>query len=208
MSHRERRPDRPSQERSGAWVNALVIAVLTAGAIAQLANSAQRLSSLDPDRGFVKTGHDLSAVSVPLSDGTVAELGDGRRSLLLIFDPDCVHSNGIVPSWSAWLSTLDRDGVRILAVSPGSLSQATGYARKQQWSVEVGSLRGTTSAGNALGARTPWVFALGKDGRVVEEGHGSRFLEVAQQFVAPSDGVEPDGAEPLPSGSRRVGGWQ
>lgn len=207
MSHRKRRLDRPSHERSGARVGTLVITVLTVVAIAQLVNAALRLSSLDPDGGFVKTGHDLSAVSVPLSDGTVAELGDGRRSLLLIFDPDCVHSNGIVPSWSAWLSTLDRDGVRILAVSPGSLSQATRYARKQRWPVKVGTLRGTTSAGNVLGARTPWVFVLGQDGRVVEEGHGSRLIEVAQHFF-PSDGVKPDGAEPLQSGSGRVGGWQ
>ncbi len=178
MSHRKRRPGCLSQERSGTRVNIAVIAVLIAVAIAQLANSALRLSSLDPDRGFVKAGHDLSAVSVPLSDGTVAALGDGHRSLLLVFDPDCVHSNGIAPKWSAWLSTLDPDGTRIVAVSPGSLSQAIGYARDQQWSVKVGTLGGTEGGGNALGARTPWVFALDQDGRVVEEGHGSRLLEV------------------------------
>ena len=206
MSHRKRRPDCLSQERSRTRVNIVVIAVLIAVAIAQLANSALRLSSLDPERGFVKTGHDLSAVSVPLSDGTVVELGDGRRSLLLIFDPDCVHSNGIAPSWSAWLPTLDRDGTRILAVSPGSLSQAIGYARDQQWSVKVGTLGGSEDGANVLGARTPWVFALDQDGRVVEEGHGSRLLEVARQPWTPSDGVETDRAEPSAGGL--VGGLQ
>lgn len=204
MSHRKRYLECLSPERSGARVNAVVITVLIAVAIAQLANSALRLSSLDPDRGFVKTGHDLSAVSVPLSDGTVAELGDGRRSLLLIFDPDCVHSNEIAPKWSAWLSALDRDGTRVLAVSPGSFSQASGYARDQQWSVKVGTLGGTEDGASVLGARTPWVFALDQDGRVVEEGHGSRLLEVARHSLTPSDGAETDRVEPLPP----VGGGQ
>lgn len=208
MSHRKRRPGCLSQERSGTRVSIAVIAVLIAVAIAQLANSALRLSSLDPDRGFVKAGHDLSAVSVPLSDGTVATLGDGHRSLLLVFDPDCVHSNGIAPKWSAWLSTLDPDGTRIVAVSPGSLSQAIGYARDQQWTVKVGTLGGTEGGGNVLGARTPWVFALDQDGRVVEEGHGSRLLDVARHSLAPPDGVETDRAEPLPSAGGLAGGWQ
>lgn len=208
MSRRKRRPECLSQERAGAAFNIAVITVLIAVAIAQLANPVLRLSSLDPDRGFVKAGHDLSAVSVPLSDGTVAELGDGRRSLLLIFDPDCVHSNGIAPKWSTWLSTLDRDGTRILAVSPGSLSQAIGYARDRQWSVKVGTLGGIEGGGNALGARTPWVFALDQDGRVVGEGHGSRLLEVARHSLIPSDGVETDGAESLTSAGGLVGGAQ
>ena len=113
--------------------------------------------------------------------------------------------HGIEPKWSTWLSTLDRDGARILAVSPGSLSQAIGYARDQQWPVKVGTLGGTEVGGNRSRGADPWVFALDQDGRVVDEGHGSRLLEVAQNSWI---GRSRDRAEPLPSAGGLVGGWQ
>ena len=180
---------RPTARRP-RWQGVVVIALLTLLAIAQLMAPGpirERLLPLAPGADFVAVGDDLSGVQMLLTDIGRANLGDGRDALLLVFDPDCVHSSSVAPNWSAWLSGAHAGGSRVLAVSPGSLLAAQNYAREHRWPVPVGSLsaedRRGTSGAHRLAMRTPWVFAVGPEGRVIAEGHGGEVAKVARALL-------------------------
>lgn len=66
-------------------------------------------------------------------------------------------------------------------MSPGPLVVAVRYVRDADWNVRVGSVESSEEGldEHPLTSRTPWEFAIGADGRVVAEGHGSRLAEVA-----------------------------
>lgn len=155
-----------------------LIAALVALAIAQLVLPLATALASDPGRQFISDGRDLSAVSVRLVNGSDVTLGGERATLLLVFDPDCQYTDGIAAAWSEWLSKLELETIRVLAVSPGLPHAASAYATEQQWPVQVGTL---PVVGNAIGTdmitkRTPWVFAVDHGGRVVGQGHGREHL--------------------------------
>lgn len=115
-------------------------------------------------------------------NGALVGLADGRRTLLLVFDPDCAHSRRVADQWREWLATTRHDGLRVLALSAGSPSSAAAYAREQRWPVETVSVgRAVDQSGaHALTRRAPWVFAVGGGGRVLAGGHGRKLAEVAR----------------------------
>jgi len=82
-------------------------------------------------------------------------------------------------------------------VAPGPLAAAVTYARDKQWPVDVDTVQSTEGslAGRRILQRTPWVFALDEDGRVIREGHGSRLQAVARSLGAGS--VERETADPI-----------
>lgn len=173
----------------------VAIVLLTALVIGQViapGSIREGLLRLTPGGSFVSVGDDLSRLQIPLADHGFAGLGDGRAALLLVFDPDCVHSASVASNWSAWLSSARAEGNRIIAVSGGSLLAAQSYAREHQWPVTVGSLaaeeRSGASGAHALTIRTPWVFAVGPEGRVVGEGHGNEVAEVARTLLKATQG--------------------
>jgi len=129
---------------------------------------------------FVTVGQDLGSVVVRQMDGSPQELGMIGPALLLVFDPECAHSRRIASVWSEWLnaSTIDH---RVLAVSRGIVSEAAEYARASDWPVQVVAidLANGLEQSRALISRTPWVFAIDDQGRILDEGHGSRLEEVA-----------------------------
>ena len=132
---------------------------------------------------FVTRGHDLSGLSLRDSHGALQELGAGQPALLLVFDPDCAHSRRVAPLWSEWLEGNVREGYRILTVSPSP--SATDYFRERRWPVIVTS---TEPVGHAITKRTPWVFAVDGQGRVMADGHGQQLAEVAQKLRSAGDG--------------------
>ena len=182
--------DRVSQKKdSGAggrdWSGIALVVALIALAIAQLVPPLGRALATYPGQEFISETDDLSAVSVRLVDGTDVGLVGDQATLLLVFDPDCPHSDRVAPVWSAWLSNLESERIRVLAVSPGLSGVASAYASEQRWSVEVGTLEAAAGSigGNAITKRTPWVFAVDRSGRVISHGHGAQLPEIARSLV-------------------------
>lgn len=132
----------------------------------------------------VSVGDDLSSVPMQYSDGTVSALDPTGPMILLIFDPDCVHSGRVAPLWSSWLASGGKT-LSVLAVAPGPVTAALAYAKERQWPVRVASPRGGANKmeGQTMMRRTPWVFAVDSAGRVVSEAHGSKVAEVARSLL-------------------------
>ena len=179
-----------------------VIAGLLVLAVFQLGERGYWTASTSAEAGFIAEGHDLSDVSVRFADGGIAELANGPPTLLLVFDPECAHSERVAGAWAKSLSNIRPGLERVLAVAPGPLAVAVTYARDKQWPVDVGTVRSTEDGlvDRRILQRTPWVFALDEEGRVIREGHGSRLREVARSLGAGS--VERETADPAPSISR------
>ena len=130
---------------------------------------------------FVTAGQDLGSVVVRQTDGLPQQLGMVGPALLLVFDPECAHSRQIASVWSDWLKATSTHH-RVVAVSSGTVSEAAAYARASDWPVQVVAidLANGLEQSRALVSRTPWVFAIDDQGRVLDEGHGSRLEEVAR----------------------------
>ncbi len=167
---------RGTTSRKGA-----VVTLLSAVAVGQMVALERRERQPDPLDPPVSIGHDVSELVVADSGGATIALGGQDETLLLVFDPDCVHSARVAETWAAWLAEQDSGRHRTYAVSSGPLPAAVRYAREKGWNVRVGALA-PSGGQHPLTMRTPWVFAVAADGRVVAEGHGSRLAEVARSL--------------------------
>ena len=165
-----------------AWRSHSFITVLAASAIGQVAILSAAMWDADSRAEPIPVGYDLSSVSVKHPDGTLAELGAGQPTLLLVFDPDCAHTRRVAPAWSSWLAGTEAERYRVLAISLGPLVEAIGFANEHQWPVEVLSLEHPAGEAEAaiLTRRTPWIVALDPKGRVVTDGHGAGLAEVVR----------------------------
>lgn len=126
-------------------------------------------------------GTDLSSVGIQSAtgeEGTVASFGEA--TLLLVFHSDCSYCRVVAPEWAAWLKS-SRPDVRIVAASREPYADAQAYADEHGWGVDVVSIPsenlGTLS--HEVTRRTPWVFALSRDGQVVTSAHGGELATVA-----------------------------
>lgn len=173
-------PTRGSQPRAFRIVGAAALGVLAAG---QLTNMTYGGVNADSGEPWVMEEHDLSNLRVTLEDSTVTRLGGEGPTLLLVFDPECPHSERIAASWARWLAGGHAKRMRVLIVSEGPLLAAVRYARAKEWSGgQLGTLEssGEGSLGQAVAKRSPWVFAVDHNGRVIAEGHGGTLAEVAR----------------------------
>lgn len=149
-------------------------------AVAQILVLGARARALGPAPAFLTGGDDVSMLSLRLADGTVVRLGDGRRTLLLAFDPECPHTREVAPTWAEWLAAVDTGDLRILAIAPGSSGPAEAYAREMGWRVPVATLEGfDDDTIQMLAGRVPWVIAVEENGLVLTEDHGGKLDEVA-----------------------------
>lgn len=176
MLKRGNRPSPRKGLRSGAWK------LLSVLAISQLLVLGHRTSGRETRTQTVAIGDNLSSVVIKDSGGETIDLGAGHKTLLLVFDPDCPHTTRVADGWASWLDREESRAFRTIAVSPGALSAAVRYATDKHWKVRVGAVEPSTDGKgeHTLMKRTPWVFAVGSDGKVVAEGHGIRLDEVAQ----------------------------
>ena len=166
---------------AGHW-QGVALALLAVLAIGQSVVVGKHTLWADTPDPPVALGDDVSGLMVRDSGGETIELGAGDEILLLVFDPDCAHTARVAEAWASWLADEDSGRHRTIAMSPGPLSAAVRYARDWDWHVRVGSVESSEDGvdEHPLTSRTPWVFAIGADGRVVAEGHGIRLAEVAQ----------------------------
>lgn len=153
--------------------------VLAIGQLAALGYRDPRPAILAP---AVAVGDDLSPLVIRDSGGETIELGAGHRTLLLVFDPDCPHTDRVAEAWAAWLDEEESEAHRTIAVSSGAPAAVAQYVRDKRWNVRVGTVEPAEDgkSDHVLMKRTPWVFVVGGDGEVVAEGHGIRLAEVAQ----------------------------
>lgn len=162
------------------WIVMGTLALLTATQAVFLGN---RILGRDSEQNEITVGRDLSQVSLERVDGTPVSLADGYNTLLLVFDPECVHSRKVAVMWKEWLTAVPRES-RVLALSSGSHPSAIVYARDQEWPVEVVSVKTDAGGGGyALVRRAPWVYAIGGDGRVLAGGHGRKLSGVARALA-------------------------
>ena len=186
MAHRPTQRVSPNQSvaaRRSARAASAPTATLALLVVAQAAVLGCRVLGGGNPEDEIAVGDDLSAVSLQRADGSLTGLADGQGTLLLVFDPDCPHSRKVAAMWRDWLSVGDPGRGRVLALSPAASSSAAAYAREQRWRVDVASIAAATdgNGGHSLTRRTPWVFALDGDGRVLASGHGRKLAEVVRE---------------------------
>lgn len=101
-----------------------------------------------------------------------------RYTVVLAYDPRCVHSTRIADAWKRWLDSSPR--ARVLAVARGTHPTAAAYARQQGWRMRTVAVstpaRGTLE--HSLLRRTPWVFVFDSQGTLRFQGHGSELAAV------------------------------
>jgi len=173
-------------------------AALTTLAVIQFSLLANRLETGSAER--IAIGDDLSDVRVGQDYGSGGLLNEYQ--LVLVFDPECVHSRGVAWQWERFLREPDNPDrpARILAVAPGSLEAAARHADANGWEVPVATIDRPRpgSRERALVSRTPWVLAL-RDGRVVAEGPGHELAEVVAALspaIGAARGARPQLAAP------------
>ena len=141
-----------------------------------------------PDRdGYIAVGDDLSGVRVRGADGTLRPLADGGPILVLVFDPECEHSQRVAPEWRSWFQAAEGPS-HVVALAPGSFYEAKEHADANGWTFPVVTVLGDVpgSREHALVSRTPWIFALDGTGRVTAQDHGSELSRVAATLQRPS----------------------
>ena len=169
----------------------VVVGALAMLALAQLAVLGYRSATAAPTGRWISVVDDLSAIQVTDTRGLQRSLASGEPSLVLVFHSECGHCARVAPEWRDWL---DQAGPsrRALALSSESMVSARAYAQEKGWDVPVVTVDAGRlgSPAHALTSRTPWVFALDRDGRVLAEGHGIRLDEIAAALSTPSNPPE------------------
>ena len=184
----------------------IVVAVLALLAATQAAVIGKRLLDDHGRHDEIEVGDDLSEVSLRRADGSLVGLGGGRTTLLLVYDPDCAHSDRVAARWREWLERGGYGAIQVFALHVGSRSLAEAYSVRQRWPIEVVSVgSGIDGSGaRALTRRTPWVFAIDEDGLVVASGHGRKLTQVARALIPTHSSWtlagQPSGPGPRPPG--------
>lgn len=131
-------------------------------------------------------GTDLSSLAM---DGPAGEAGavgslDGP-TLLLIFHSDCAYCRIVAPEWAEWLKGSPRE-YGVVAASREPYAEGKAYADEHGWLVDVVSMPSESlgTLAHEVTRRTPWVFALDGEGRVLTSAHGGELAAVASALQA------------------------
>ncbi len=154
-------------------------------ALAQVLVFGNRWRNRDgPADSWLHAGDDLSALQFRTPSGRAVSTARGEPTVLLVFDSQCAHCLAVAPAWKAWIETAP-PGLWVVGVSTEPPEAAGAFAQEQGWGVEVWQVEAPTGGpGHALTSRTPWVFLLDGEGRIQEEGHGSRLEEITSGVSA------------------------
>ena len=100
-----------------------VVAVLALLAAAQAAVVGKRMLDDHARHDEIEVGDDLSEVSLWRADGSLVGLGGGRTTLLLVYDPDCAHSDRVAVATEASTRHECTGGIIQRPYSPGQIAE-------------------------------------------------------------------------------------
>lgn len=126
-------------------------------------------------------GTDLSSLTTEDRFGASIPLGALESpALVMVFHSDCAHCRVIAPEWAEWFDE-HPDGIDVIAVSREPLDDARAYADEHGWDVDVRSVRAERlgSLAHEVTRRTPWIFALDENARILSSGHGGELADLA-----------------------------
>ena len=128
---------------------------------------------------------DLSNIMATDAAGDEKSLVAEGPVLVLVFDPECKHTQRVTGAWRDWLRDAGA-GRRVVGLSATVHAAASAYASEAAWSMPVLTVRAGApgSPEHVLVSRTPWVFALDGDGAVLADGHGRSVSRVARALGA------------------------
>jgi thiol-disulfide isomerase/thioredoxin len=171
-----------------------LLAGLVLLALIQVALIGRRTLGADAGGQWLVAGDDVGGVSGLDSLGIDRPLAPGQPTLLLVFHSECGHCRRVAPAWTEWLRT-HTESTRVVAVSREATAPAMEFVRTHSWGVDIRTVDASELGGaaHALTARTPWVFVIDADGRVIAEGHGDRLVELGA-LVAEPRGTTTEGA--------------
>ncbi len=122
-----------------------------------------------------------------VADGTSRPLAGQGPVLVLVFDPECEHSQRVAPEWRSWFQSAGEPS-HVVALAAGSFPEANQHADAHGWTFPVVSVIGDFpgSREHALVSRTPWIFALDGSGQVTAQVHGSELSAIIATLKRPS----------------------
>lgn len=162
---------------------ALALALTVVAAIQATVLVVLRLDDASPAQPPSLPSADLSRVLATDAEGRQQQLAAMGPLLVLVFDPECVHTRRVAPLWHDWLRHAD-PSLRIVALSASRQATASAYATAVGWPVPVLTVQADAASGPetsvwAVVRRSPWVFAVSANGRAVAAGPGNRVSQVA-----------------------------
>lgn len=155
---------------------ALVTAVVVTGVFA-----AWRVAHAEMPRGGI-VGADVTGITLEDAQGVEHALGDGRRTIVLVFNSQCGHCQREAPAWRAWLDA--NPDVRTVAVSTDPHSIATEFSTRYGWSTDVFTVDSPWYDGSSMSfmGRTPWIHVVSPTGVVEASMYGGE-LEALNTII-------------------------
>jgi hypothetical protein len=115
-------------------------------------------------------------------DPTVPDVnwGESDHTVLLVFHSECRFCDDVADDWRDWL-LVDRKA-RTILVSRDSPGAAAAYASKHGWPPGVFTVapNGARDLQAQLTRRTPWIYVVDGEGRLIHEGHGAQLALLTQ----------------------------
>ena len=168
------------RQTKGALASGL-IAILLLAAAAQAGVLFSRLSP--PKNGYerIEIGQVVPPLKAVAPDGREESIrwSAARLSILLVFHPECGFCEQVAPAWRDWTNQAPVRG-RVLLITADSPSAASDFATEHGWNagpytLPPGQLDGVAAW---VSRRSPWIYVVGNDRRLVYEGHGAKLSDL------------------------------
>lgn len=128
-------------------------------------------------------GADASGISLVDADGEAHRLGEGRRTVVLVFNSRCGHCAREAPAWRAWLA--EHRDLRTVAVSTDTHPDAVEFSTRHEWSTDVFTVAAPWFDTETKGfmARTPWIHVVSPTGIIEASMYGGE-LDTLDRIIA------------------------
>ena len=150
------------------------------------------ITSLGPNSvSFVSNGMLLDGLRTQMGPDQTGILPiartPGQATVLMAFSETCAHAGEVSPLWAGWMAERVGDArLTLIPVSGDAPENAARFASSAGWTVTPTTLQITELGSPEIQVlnRTPWVFLLDTEGRVVYEGHGAELDRLDQAIEA------------------------
>lgn len=140
----------------------------------------RQISRARGDGVWLASGDTLLVLPVVDLEGHPSSLTVREATVLLVFDPECPHSEEVGAIWADWAREREGRG-RVVALSTRRGPETFAFTQRHGLAAEVRALGLARLDGRTalVAGRTPWAFVLDRDGVIVAEGHGARVARLA-----------------------------